>query len=171
MVFSLSCMLEWPRELLRIPVPRLPPWLIISESLGLGLRHQSCMKLPRWFRCAATFENQYLVIWHEAEPLVYTHFRLVEVTLVVDITLINFHGAYIYQEETNSPVGKSKLSVLCLERGDDFINKYSHFLKQIISTTGTSKSKGLLKFFLVNWLQISLSVNLIDYSIHTLKYS
>lgn len=58
-----------------------------------------------------------------------TYFRIVEVTLVVDITLINFHGAYIYQEETNSPLEISKLSVLCLERGSAFINEYSQFLE------------------------------------------
>ena len=42
-----------------------------------------------------------------------TYFRIVEVTLVVDITLINFHGAYIYQEETLTLLWKYQSCQFC----------------------------------------------------------
>lgn len=67
----------------------------------------------------------------------------------VHITLINFHGAstYLLRGDSDSPLAKSKLSVLYLKSRNYLINKYSGFLNQIRSTTGISKTKELLKLY------------------------
>lgn len=80
-----------------------------------------------------------------------TYFRIVEVTLVVDITLINFHGAYIYQEETLTLLWKYQSCQFCAWKEEvPLLMNILSFWKQIISPTRSSKTKGLLKFFLVN---------------------
>lgn len=40
-----------------LPTPWLCPRRVKSQSLGLGSWHSCFLKVPRWFQCAATFEN------------------------------------------------------------------------------------------------------------------
>lgn len=90
---------------------------------------------------------------------------------IVDATLINFHGDHIYlsRGDFSSPMEIPKLLVCAWKKEMTLLINILIFEKEIL--TGTCLTKGLLKFFLVNWLQICLSVILIDYSTHTLKYT
>jgi hypothetical protein len=55
-----GCTLESPRELLKIPVSRLFPRLVTSESLESLLVTSNIFKVPMWFQCPAKVKNQWL---------------------------------------------------------------------------------------------------------------
>lgn len=52
---------ESPGERIQIPVPRPSTATINSDSLGVGLRHQWFLELPRWFQCVASLRTRSLI--------------------------------------------------------------------------------------------------------------
>lgn len=52
---------ESPGERIQIPVPRPTTATINSDSLGVGLRHQWFLELPRWFQRVASLRTRSLI--------------------------------------------------------------------------------------------------------------